>query len=620
MKSRNWGWILVILAMVLTVSCGGNGDDEVTLPPGPESGDDRTGGDPPELDTLGIPQGQFTIPGGFGDLRGVAASQEYVYVGDVNTLYAFDKNGNIVNAVAAPAPIQAVSVFPPAVELDLPFDTGYFYAGFPVIAHDPVPGVGYIRIYGPNLDFMTTREDQSHPDAPKFISLPGGQVDPPLTNPPPPTNCWALITGVYDMDVDRFGSILVVVDLIPKCGGQFLRGLQVLNRFNDFEIEYAGPRQCDPETFNVPPAMPLFHGAFGFANGDMGTLGIDTFFPFNRTELRYTWYTGDFNLLRDYVGVSFIELDPETTPPSYTTGTSIGNGFGYYRVIGETVGNAPGSFDQNPPVNPDGGLEDPDLTNGGPSGMGVNPSTDNIYICDPGNRRIQVFAPETGAFVRQIGDGTRGTAGNSFLAPSEVTIDLEGNIFVCDVNDLRVLRGSYPDRQFGGVGGTVRNGQLGTPLEGASVSLGSDLGTLALRTTNINGDYLISNLLVGTYYITAAKFNYDSDTTAIQIISDTTVRADFNLNPNEPATVGAYTGYIVDAQTNLFLDDVTVQLVGTSLQTVTDDIGRFQINNILPGKYQAIYTHEDYATLTRDVEIFAGQTTDEPLLQMEPLE
>lgn len=62
MRIRYYACVLVILAMVLTVSCGGGSDDEVTLPPGPESGDGRDGGDPPELDTLGIPQGDFVLP------------------------------------------------------------------------------------------------------------------------------------------------------------------------------------------------------------------------------------------------------------------------------------------------------------------------------------------------------------------------------------------------------------------------------------------------------------------------------------------------------------------------------------------------------------------------------
>jgi len=62
-----------------------------------------------------------------------------------------------------------------------------------------------------------------------------------------------------------------------------------------------------------------------------------------------------------------------------------------------------------------------------------------------------------------------------------------------------------------------------------------------------------------------------------------------------------------------------VQLVGTSMETETDDIGRFQLNSVLPGTYQVTFSHEDYETMTRDVEIFAGQTTDDPLIQLTPL-
>lgn len=186
------------------------------------------------------------------------------------------------------------------------------------------------------------------------------------------------------------------------------------------------------------------------------------------------------------------------------------------------------------------------------------------------------------------------------------------------MTDVRVLRGSYPDRQFGGVGGTAFNGQLGSRLEGVSITLGNELGTLALRSTNIQGDYLFSNMLVGTYYLTASKFNFDSDTTSVQILSDRTVRADFNLFPNTPATVGAYSGSIIDDVTNGYLSGVRVVLVGRSIETTTDDIGRFQFNNILPGTYQVVFTLDDYETVTRDLEIFAGQTSRDPLIKMMP--
>lgn len=639
MKKLLYAGMLMLALLLVASVMGCGGDDEVTLPPGgPFEDDERPGGDPDIFPPIGVPQGEFALPGGadYGDLRGVAASQEYVYVADSAVIYAFDKNGNFLNAVAAPATIQALAVFPPTIEVDIPNDPGYIQAGFPLIAHDPVPGWGYMTLYAPNLDPAANREDVGNPDALRQDGLPGPQMDPP--NPNSPFQCLA----VYDLAIDRFGSILVVADVDvkgPPVTPDYPRALQILNRFDDYVIQEGGETEIQQEGNEEPvlTGVPVHHIAFGHCTGDfdyygggnditpttganLGALAVDTFFPLNRSELQYALYLSNANFVRDYVGVGSLRLDINTIPPSYIISAWVENGFGFHRVIGETVGNAPGSFNQVSPRNPDTGeLEDPDLVNGGPSGMGADWLSDQIYICDPGNRRVQVFAQGTGEFIRQIGTGARGQSGAAFLAPSEVALDLEGNIFICDVNDLRVLRGSYPDRQYGNVGGTVKNSQLGIPLEGASISLGNELGTLALRTSNINGDYLVASVLVGTYYMTATKFGYDSDTTSVQVISNETVRVDFNLDPNLPATVGAYTGFVINDDTNLPLGGVRVQLLGTGVETVTDDIGRFQMNNILPGIYQVLFTHEDYETLTRDIEIFAGQTSDDPLIQMKHL-
>jgi hypothetical protein len=607
-------WLaLLVFGMV---SCGGGGDDKEVVDPIPNPNDQGNGGDPDIPTIPGGTAGQFTLPGGtaFGDLRGVAASQEYVYVADSTTLYAFDKNGRLVNAAQAPSTIQAVAVFPPTPNLDLPGDDGYFLAGFPVILCTPY-ATGYIRIYGPNLDTFTTVEDQGAPDAVKYIDLPSGQMS-------PPTQSWAICTYTYDMAIDRFGSILVTMDLDVSCtdpSPDFPRCMQIFNRFNGFAIEYGGPRQCPPE-IPGPPQLPCFSRAYGYAPGQMGTLSIDTFFPFNRSDLSYSWYNGDYNLLRDYVGVSNITFNPESLIPSYEVGLLVNNDFGYNRVIGETVGSADGSFNQNPPRNQDGGLEDPDLSNGGPSGMICDPLTDDVLICDPGNRRIQRFDRGTGKFLRTYGNGSRGVAGDSFLAPSSVATDYEGNIFVCDVNTLRVLReGGDPEKHYGNIGGTVRRLDTGATLPGATVSLGNELGMLALRTADINGQYLVQNLLVGTYYMTASRFNYDSDSATINVIADKTVKANFNLNPRDPATTGSVTGNIIDSYTNLYLPDVTVRVIGTSLTATTDDLGRFLITTLAPGTYQLVFECDGYVTATRDLEILPGAVVTIPLMQMDPI-
>jgi hypothetical protein len=634
MKLNTTLWIALAAAGLLAFTAGCGGGDDDTTPPssGPTGGDG--GGDGPEDVPLGDPVGAFTPPGGgdFGDLRGVATSQEFVYVADADILYCYDKSGNFVNALVAPETIQGVAVMPPAPDVDIPGGTQYQVANFPAIVTNPVRNLGYVFVYPPNLDTQTTREEGGNPDGFKNITLPNGDpIDPPVSNPPVPTTCLA----TYDIAIDRFGSIFVTADIDIKGTTptpDYPRALQTFNRFNDYLVE-------NPATIQIDPTDPdseetgvycfhLFQGGFvcGDGNGaigpggvgDMGTLAFDTYFPFNRADLEFTYYAGRFNFTRDYIGVGAMRYnvasDPQYIPPQF-----VDNQFGFSRVIGETVGSAPGSFNQLPPRDPAGNLEDPDLTNGGPSGMAVNPLTDELFVCDPGNRRLQVFSRGTNDFVRQVGDGFRGTSGSSFVAPSSVAVDYEGNIYVCDVDQLRIIREKLADRNYGNVGGTVRRMDNQTVLAGATVSIGNELGVLALRTTNINGDYLIRNLRTGTYYMSATKFNFDSDTARIQVLNDTTVRADFNLNPNTPPVVGSYTGNIIDASSNLYLDDVTVTVVGTSLTATSDSLGHFLFTTLAPGTYQVIFTKEGYEVLTRDVTIVSGQTTTDSLLQMVPL-
>jgi hypothetical protein len=607
----------MMLGLLLN-ACGGGG--ATTTPPQPPNQDDQgQGGDPSDITPPGITPAQFTVPGGFTDLRGVAASMTYVYVGDATTLYCFDKNGNFLNAVAAPATIQAVGVFPTTPDVEGVDMADYEFAGFPVILHNPVSNVGFIRIYGPNLDTLTTREDVGNPDAPKFIALPDtAQVNP---NWPRDVPDLPVVIRVYDMTVDRFGSIECVVDLdyAGPPTPDYNRGVEIFNQFRSYTIEEPTTTLIDdPDNpgQQISVGVPIFAQEMGYSCGDMGTIGIDSFFPYNRTNLIYTWYTGDYNLLRDYVGIGSITLNPNSE--TYNLSSFANNPFGYLRVLGESVGSAPGSFNQNPPYAPDGTLEDADLSNGGPSGMFCDPMTDNVYICDPGNRRIQVFAPETGAFLRQIGDGTRGRAGGSFLAPSSVWVDFEGNIFVTDVNDLRVLREKQPGLHFGSVGGTVSRLDTMQPLEGATVSIGSEVANLGAVATNINGQYRIRYLPTGTYYMSATKFGYDSDTATVQIINDQMITANFNLNPRTPATTGSYTGNVVDSFTNLPLPGVSVSIVGTSVTATTDSLGRFMINNLAPGQHQVIFSLAGYVTVTRDVEIIGGTTVTDQLIQMDP--
>src|SRR5438034_1035522 len=128
MKLRRTLLILLTgLVLVVLGSCGGGGGITTPANPNPNPNDIGNGGD------LNEPQPPFRtanpfIPpsGAFGDIRGIAATREYVYVADDTNVYAFDKVGNFRNQVAPGATIHGLSVFPATLPPDIDQNANYF--------------------------------------------------------------------------------------------------------------------------------------------------------------------------------------------------------------------------------------------------------------------------------------------------------------------------------------------------------------------------------------------------------------------------------------------------------------------------------------------------------------
>ena len=137
--------------------------------------------------------------------------------------------------------------------------------------------------------------------------------------------------------------------------------------------------------------------------------------------------------------------------------------------------------------------------------------------------------------------------------------------------------------------------------------------------TNINGEYRFESLPLATYFLTADKFGYTTDSASVDLVADQTVIVNFNLYPHLPPTVGYYVGAVYNDVTNQAIPEVTVHLIGTSLSATTDIHGRFNMDDIPAGDYQVEFMHEDYITLTRDLHIVAGQTTRHDTIRLTPL-
>ncbi|MCB1221025.1 carboxypeptidase regulatory-like domain-containing protein, partial [bacterium] len=172
---------------------------------------------------------------------------------------------------------------------------------------------------------------------------------------------------------------------------------------------------------------------------------------------------------------------------------------------------------------------------------------------------------------------------------------------------------------FGGVNGTVKNLNTKDPIAGSTVTVGNESGVLAARTTDINGQYVITNLLTGQYFMQCTKFNFDSDSTEVTIIPEQNIVVNFNLVPNAPATLGSYGGTVIDDASGLYVEDVVVEIANTSRKTTTDSIGSFFINDIPAGTYQVVFKHPDFVTLTKTIDISTGQNKFDGTIKLTPI-
>ncbi|MCD6119901.1 carboxypeptidase regulatory-like domain-containing protein [bacterium] len=603
------------------------------------------GGDPREPQYYGVGQ---LLPEtlAYGDLVDVAVNEDFIYVLDETTVYAFTKSGILVNTVVIPVPpAKGLAILPTIPTEPDPNMTPYLFAKHVAVSYTPGPGGiagNAVSIYGPHLDDTARWEDETEPnlikrfDLPRYFhnpdqGMPAELCIPNVQAPGDVTPRWE-ITNTGDLIVNRDGAILQKANIHPYQGTP--RVVSDAMIIYHPEIGPAGFHMYFPPNHDVPAgeddpfaaegemiATPYYAIEFGDQTGGGTKFAFSSQYPNSRRDT-INFYCGDYTLTRDFVGVGSFLSDDTVSPVRYAISSTVGNAFGWSRIIGESYGSAPGSFAFLGPINPiDGTPEDPDITQGGPAGIGVDPRNDDVFICDPGNRRVQVFDKD-GNFLRQIGDGTRGTSGNALIAPSSVTVDLDGTVYICDTNILRVFRVAEQELQFGNLAGTIRNPKAPTPLVlvDATVTISSlSGGVVTTALTDINGQYGVDNLLIGDYFVTANKFQYQSDSANVRILPDETVIANFNLYPEIGAPPGHITGTVIDDVTNLPLSGAKVSVVGTSLETLTEPTGFFTINDVEAGEWQIRFDLELYNTVLYEVYVVSGQTAQMGVIKLMPL-
>lgn len=137
-------------------------------------------------------------------------------------------------------------------------------------------------------------------------------------------------------------------------------------------------------------------------------------------------------------------------------------------------------------------------------------------------------------------------------------------------------------------GGITNKKGAAVPQAKITVGLLKDPTVTQFAYSDANGNYNITNLASGTYYLTVYRLGYvNVDISKIKIGKNT--KKNFKLSP-----AGIISGYVFDKTTNKPLGGVVVRLVNSDLSDGTDANGYYKIVNVPKGKHKVFIRDISY--------------------------
>ncbi|MGB9586964.1 MAG: carboxypeptidase regulatory-like domain-containing protein, partial [Armatimonadota bacterium] len=167
------------------------------------------------------------------------------------------------------------------------------------------------------------------------------------------------------------------------------------------------------------------------------------------------------------------------------------------------------------------------------------------------------------------------------------------------VTDDAVLTLTAPN--IGHISGYVKDSN-NNPIVGALITTGTG-GYTAM--SGSNGSYNLSNLLTGSYSVTASKSGYQSQTkTGITVTAGQTTSCNFSLTANP----GSVVGVVLDRNTGAPISDALVSTNVGGYTTTTNSSGSYTLSNVTPGSYTVSVTKSGYGPKSSNVTIVPGET------------
>jgi len=158
--------------------------------------------------------------------------------------------------------------------------------------------------------------------------------------------------------------------------------------------------------------------------------------------------------------------------------------------------------------------------------------------------------------------------------------------------------------------GAVKEEGTNTPLNNVNVTLTTSDGQVYSTITDIDGHYLISNIIPGNVSITFEVNGYYPVNSTVMLIAGEVLSYNTNLQVNPLANPIQITGQVIDAVTLLPITDAIIHVLNSTFSVQSDSQGGFNIFNIPAGSATVEVTKNGYQTQLFSISAAAGGTVD----------
>lgn len=192
----------------------------------------------------------------------------------------------------------------------------------------------------------------------------------------------------------------------------------------------------------------------------------------------------------------------------------------------------------------------------------------------------------------------------SVIAGSNTT----GDIFMMKTDSSKLLT-------TGIISGRVLNVQTNLPIANVLISTSPFSSNV---TTAADGTFLIKNVSPGQVTVLASKTGFDSVSTKITVVKAQTSLTTIMMAPKDTSIYGVIQGIITDGLTGQPLTGAAVYTEPSTSSVVTDNTGKYIINDVLAGKYKVTVTKNGYTSASVSITVIAGKSTQANMEVLSP--